>query len=154
MVSLSDADPVVTVTLDPASMEEERGAVAGAHHLPPPHHHHHHHHHPRHHHHHPHHPHHSGDEALVVVHREPDLPTPPSPPAGATSHSQGATAQSLDNASASLDPHGWLGAAVLLGPQGGLRGAEGGSREQIHNRQNARDRAAKAAEGEPGVAVL
>lgn len=129
MVSLSDADtdPVVTVTLDPA---EEQGATAAE--L-------------------------SGDEPMVVVHREPDITTfHPPPPArtSTTSNSNfaaSAHASALDNAAASFDPHGFLGlssaASVLLGAEGGLRGAEGGIREQIHNRQNARDRVAKANEG-------
>ncbi|KAK7103616.1 E3 ubiquitin-protein ligase HECTD1-like isoform X2 [Littorina saxatilis] len=128
MVSLSDADtdPVVTVTLDPA---EEQGATAAE--L-------------------------SGDEPMVVVHREPDITTfHPPPPArtSTTSNSNfaaSAHASALDNAAASFDPHGFLGlssaASVLLGAEGGLRGAEGGIREQIHNRQNARDRVAKANE--------
>ena len=98
-----------------------------------------------------------GEEAMVVVHREPDSTT--LPPASTTvappttnSNVTAAQSSSVDNAMASLDPHGWLGlsstaASALLGAEGGVRGAEGGIREQIHNRQNARDRTAKAAEG-------
>ena len=130
MLSLADADPVVTVTLDPA---EEGGATAAE--L-------------------------SGEEPMVVVHRGPDSTTLPPPtstatlrPTSATSNFHATTSHSaaMDNAEASLGAHSWLGlstaASVLLGAEGGLRGAEGGIREQIHNRQNARDRAAKAAEG-------
>ncbi|KAL8608279.1 hypothetical protein ACOMHN_042146 [Nucella lapillus] len=139
MVSLTDTDPVVTVTLDPAEEGGNMSAEAGE------------------------------EEAMVVVHHEPDSVTLPPAPASSSSPSSqtpsssstttpaptnsnalmGGHSSAMDNAAASLDPHSWLGlsAATLLGAEGSMpRGAEGGIREQIHNRQNARDRAAKAAE--------
>ncbi|XP_076442551.1 E3 ubiquitin-protein ligase HECTD1-like isoform X4 [Babylonia areolata] len=130
MVSLTDTEPVVTVTLDPA---EEGGATAADI---------------------------SEEEAMVVVHHEPDTTTlPPAPttaPPSATTTAPSnsnvpmSSGSAMDNVAASLDPHNWLGlssaAVALLGAEGSVRGAEGGIREQIHNRQNARDRAAKAAE--------
>ena len=131
MVSLSDADPVVTVTLD--SGDENNSLLAEL----------------------------SGDEPLVVVHREADITTPtPTPTSTAPASSSPAeslvasnsnvaashAAFSMDNMG--LDPHSWLGAAsLLLGAEGGLRATDAGSREQIHNRHNARDKAVKAAEG-------
>ncbi|PVD26171.1 hypothetical protein C0Q70_13840 [Pomacea canaliculata] len=133
MVSLTEPDPIVTVTLNPAEERTTSSATLSS-------------------------------EPVVVVHREHDN-TPPSLPtstpvtlaitsthsgtSASTSLSTTACASTSTNVSMTLGSRAQLGlfsAAALLGAEGGLSSTEGGIREQIHNRQNARDRAAKATE--------
>lgn len=131
MVSLADSDPIVTVTLDPA--DDGRLSMADI-----------------------------RDEPMVVVHHEHEssigksvaVSTSASTFSAASSHALPLSTSTLFHSGSNVSGRGPLGlssaAMALLGADGGLRVAEGAIREQIHNRQNARDtkdRAAKAAEG-------
>ncbi|KAK7477746.1 hypothetical protein BaRGS_00031034 [Batillaria attramentaria] len=140
MVSLTDSDPVVTVTLDPGEEGGAVGNVRGDEPMVVVH---------------------REQDSAMVTTSTPTAPSSTSLPAAMVPVTTSAPAPIPDNATSSLgaglDAHGWHGlssaAAVLLGAEGGLRGAEGGLREQIQNRQNAKDtkdRAARAAEGKKG----